>query len=527
MKKEIVTTFILAFSAAVALNGMTILQRTFRIVPAGAKPKWPHGIYTLTNNGTNTFDPNDPVVKSPSTYDYIRGYRVRGIYWTDIQPDNWDGNNDPVSDSNHFDFSKIDAWVAGCKAAGKHMGISIGLNRNAPRWLYARGVYKQTIDHDDNSLNGALFDEPLPWDPIYQQFLFRLIDQLAARYDLEPTIDYWLMTGFQQRVENRLINNVDGSGTYTDGVLSTFTHNGVDYGVLTSNTAHFLSSDSGLFVNDDAQQYFRGSTAILSTFPNDGAPAAITDTQVYLSRTPFQSGSGLAFNILKRYPGAGDQKKVNDYAISLGYNDTSPAKNELWPTGDPFATTWPGPSNHYAVPGFACVRAYMPAVKGILQYWHDRFPHTTVVITNQSPFADAQPYTSWATKQAAMIKNWVQQYQLGGYMTASLYAICQADYTNSIPDVPTPKGDQAIFALTNDDVYKGGKCGDGTTNPPASHLQRILDLCEASLEHGNDYLEPYYPDAVTSDATERAAWREQLARFPTPPPITPTPTPTP
>ena len=78
---------------------------------------------------------------------------------------------------------------------------------------------------------------PLPWDPVYRTYLYNFIDAFAARYDNDPTITYVVITGFQQRVENRLVNIIDASVTITDAVTS----NLGAFGKVTSNTAQFLT----------------------------------------------------------------------------------------------------------------------------------------------------------------------------------------------------------------------------------------------------------------------------------------------
>ena len=59
------------------------------------------------------------------------------------------------------------------------------------------------------------------------------------------------------------------------------------------------------------------------------------------------------------------------------------------------------------------------------------------------------------------VKHYLDSKPLGGYMVASLYAVCPVDYTGIRQPQAKPKGDQWIYALNKDDVYRGAVCVDG------------------------------------------------------------------
>jgi hypothetical protein len=163
--------------------------------------------------------------------------------------------------------------------------------------------------------------------------------------------------------------------------------------------------------------------------------------------------------------------------------------------------------------GYAIVRGYIEGTEAIMDRWVLAFPNTPIILTGARPFNDI---CVWNQATAAEVKNHLQGNPLGGYMTASLYAICHADYCGGagnqscLPVVQTtPKGDQAIYALSNSGVYQSTCVGGFPV-----YSQRVYDLCEGALEHGDTYLEPYYPDMNTADPDAQTAWQTERRLFP-------------
>jgi hypothetical protein len=152
-----------------------------------------------------------------------------------------------------------------------------------------------------------------------------------------------------------------------------------------------------------------------------------------------------------------------------------------------------------------------------------------VLITDGSPLTVANP---WRQTSSSVLKNYGSALPRGGVRTETLNAICAVDYTGVRIPKPYTAGDKALFPLTNQKIYNGSKCKDGSAIPSYG-AQRILDFCEAGWEAGDNFLEPDYTDLSSIDTSIQDAWESQVGRFtggatPTPTPsVTPSPTPTP
>ncbi|MEO7723755.1 MAG: hypothetical protein ABIU29_03570 [Chthoniobacterales bacterium] len=482
--------------------------------PIPTPGKWPVGFYTLTKAGALTIDESDPPSDPLIDRSYLDGYRIR-LWATHIQPD---ATGDPDIDSVTFDWTLLNNAREIAAAHGKKLGVSIAWGRSSPRWLYLKGAYKFQVDPADNDLNNAGFDMPLPWDPVYRTYLYNFIDAFAARYDSDPTISYVVITGFQQRVENRLVNIFDASVVITDAVTS----NSGAFGKVASNSAKFLtragaSSIVGktIFDNtgDNDLSVFRGETVVCDPATIPGCPAAPTDTTVYLSKQVSVPGADFTANIEEWIPGQGDEWKLNQEAVALGYADEPPLKDEVYSD-----KTWQ-PYYPDLTSGFASTRAYLPAVTTIIDKWTTAFVQTPILLTGQLPFSDANP---WAATTESAIKHYLDGKPLGGYMVASLYALCPADYTGVRQLQVKPKGDQWIYALNKDEVYRGAVCADGSA-VPAFGPQRAHDIAQGAWEKGDSFMEGYYPDMATEDAPTKAVWVEERARFGAPNPTLMTP----
>lgn len=71
--------------------------------------------------------------------------------------------------------------------------------------------------------------------------------------------------------------------------------------------------------------------------------------------------------------------------------------------------------------------------------WTMAFQKTPVILTGQVPFSDDNP---WGATAESVVKQYLDAKPLGGYMVASMYAICLQDYTGVTQIRTKPKGDQ-------------------------------------------------------------------------------------
>lgn len=473
------------------------------------RSKWPVGYFSLTDgNSANpkVIDPSDPVLLGI----IADGFRLR-LSWSDIQPDTANG---ATLDSTNFNWTLVDNAVATARAAGKKLGISISAGRYCPNWLFTLGAYKFILDESDNSLTGAGPGEPIPWDPVFQQYWFALIDAFGARignlgvsYDHDTTIQYIISTGHQELNENRFVPNGDESITFpTDvpGNITGTTSNpgGIgNHGKLYAPGANFLTRYPNILektISDPTHTIFGGSTTVCGLV--DGCPQDPTSDTVYLSKRVLTTGSNQTFTVEEWNTGHGDTYKMEAIARDVYlFDDASHAgTDDLAP---------------HNLSGYAIVRGYIEGTEAVMDRWVLAFPNTPIILTGARPFNDI---CVWNQATAAEVKNHLQGNPLGGYMTASLFAICHADYCGGagnqscLPIVQTtPKGDQAIYALSKREVYLSSCVGGFPV-----YSQRVYDLCEGALEHGDTYLEPYYPDMNTSDPDAQTAWQTERLLFP-------------
>lgn len=463
-------------------------------------PKWPVGFYSLTEDGSDIIGSDQLLTK-----DWVTGFRLR-LYIRDI-----------LKDGPTPDWTELDAAISEAKAAGKKIGVSIAWGRYCPDWVFASGVYEFLVDPADNNLGSNPNSYmPLPWDTTYQQYLFNFIDEFAARYDNDPTVQYIAITGFQQLVENRLINNYNGSYALNNDVSLTNKQKG-SYCEVQSQSANFTPTnipptffditDKGI-----SSPYLPVNSKVCNPSEDPTCPAAPAPHVVYVNQKASQKAVNQAATVLEWQILNGDEAKADAEASSLTYDDTSPADGEVF-VG--FSNWVPS-----STPGFASMRAYMTAMigtegsLGILDKWVHAFPHTPVVLTEQSPFSANNP---WNTPASEDLKKYIQTYPLGGYMTASLQAVCNYD-ASKIHQTLTPKGDQMLsfFSDPKTDIYKSS-CPMPTPTPGA---QTVNDACEAALERGDSWFEPYYHDMLTdqdqSPPAMAQAWEANKPSFTSP-----------
>jgi hypothetical protein len=107
---------------------------------------------------------------------YLSGVYI-DIRWNEFEPAN-----------GTFDFSRIDSFI---KSAGRnHKFYKLALMPGAmtPSFVYEAEAKSVTIKviNPNRSNYGQELHAPLPWDPIYQEYFFRALEQISQRYKDDP-----------------------------------------------------------------------------------------------------------------------------------------------------------------------------------------------------------------------------------------------------------------------------------------------------------------------------------------------------
>ncbi len=109
---------------------------------------------------SNAFD-----ISVDTAYGYLRGISA-DVKWQDVQ----------ATDSNHYDWSAIQAVLQTASHNNQMVNISIGVGPDAPAWIYANEV--PAVITDDSSHSWAQY--PYYLDEDYQRYCFRLIDSFGV-----------------------------------------------------------------------------------------------------------------------------------------------------------------------------------------------------------------------------------------------------------------------------------------------------------------------------------------------------------
>lgn len=110
-------------------------------------------------------------------------------YWSDLQPA-----------ETTFDWSSLETCIADAYSYGKKAIASVlvavdrGIDiQSTPEWVFAKGSPKIRIPGVSNVF-------PLYWDPVYQQAFSSFLNGLAAQYDGDSRVAFFLTTGYTSNV---------------------------------------------------------------------------------------------------------------------------------------------------------------------------------------------------------------------------------------------------------------------------------------------------------------------------------------
>ncbi len=118
--------------------------------------------------------------------DFVSGGHLM-LNWVDIEPE-----------EGEFDFSRVDAFLNRLKSSHKRGELifitykSYGDVRGSPDWLYEKGAKSV-------NLGGASGILPVPWDPIYQEYLEKILRELDKKLREDDPCkliqDIWISAG--------------------------------------------------------------------------------------------------------------------------------------------------------------------------------------------------------------------------------------------------------------------------------------------------------------------------------------------
>lgn len=107
---------------------------------------------------------------------YLAGVYI-GIRWNEFEPAN-----------GAFDFSRIDPLIK--SAGGNHKSYKLALmpGSTTPSFVYEEGAkgLKIRVMNPNRSNYGQELSAPVPWDPTYQKYFFRALEQISQRYKDDP-----------------------------------------------------------------------------------------------------------------------------------------------------------------------------------------------------------------------------------------------------------------------------------------------------------------------------------------------------
>ncbi len=145
--------------------------------------RYPTGTYSLLTSNDASLDPE------VLNFDHIKGFRIR-TDWMHFQPDLGD-----------FTFDYIDDVIAEASNHHKHCGMGVAGGVFAPVELFEEeGAVK--FDLAVITGKGGNYFMAFPWDEIFQRHWFEVIDTACERFDPNPVISYFVMSGFMQVFEN-------------------------------------------------------------------------------------------------------------------------------------------------------------------------------------------------------------------------------------------------------------------------------------------------------------------------------------
>lgn len=96
-----------------------------------------------------------------------------------------------------FDWSPVDAVLAGCQAAGKPVKLALLGGRWVPEWFYAKGAQRFSWNLSTPYVDAGTSDASacVPWDPVYLAAMESAVSAAARRYGDNPALAAVQITG--------------------------------------------------------------------------------------------------------------------------------------------------------------------------------------------------------------------------------------------------------------------------------------------------------------------------------------------
>ncbi len=109
---------------------------------------------------------------------YLNGVLI-SARWNDVEPAR-----------DKYDFSSFDRGVAAVRKAGKYYKLQVVLGQYTPAYIFAAGAahFPTKVTNPNRENYGEGVSIPIPWDPVYQERLSRLIRKLGERYASDPLL---------------------------------------------------------------------------------------------------------------------------------------------------------------------------------------------------------------------------------------------------------------------------------------------------------------------------------------------------
>lgn len=89
-----------------------------------------------------------------------------------------------------YRFERLDRLLASVRRHGRYYKLAVNPGIYSPDWLYAEGAAPfQTLG--TNPARRDIYQKnvriPIPWDPVYQQHYYRLLEEIGRRYGADPS----------------------------------------------------------------------------------------------------------------------------------------------------------------------------------------------------------------------------------------------------------------------------------------------------------------------------------------------------
>jgi hypothetical protein len=98
------------------------------------------------------------------------------------------GWNEVEKEAGKFDFSSVDKTVTALRKIDRKYELSFKPGATTPSYIYQEGG--KAFETLANNLHRQNFGQkliiPIPWDPIYQRYFSRLIEEAGKRYSADP-----------------------------------------------------------------------------------------------------------------------------------------------------------------------------------------------------------------------------------------------------------------------------------------------------------------------------------------------------